>query len=58
MVLADSEADPATMENHLTRPEVQEAVHGTIGVSSRDSATIGIPFRYVYGTSTAAVIRK
>ena len=25
-VLADSEVDPATMENHLTRPEVQQAL--------------------------------
>jgi two-component system phosphate regulon sensor histidine kinase PhoR len=47
VVLADSEHDPSTMENHLDRPEVQRALSGEVGVSSRDSATIGIPFRYV-----------
>jgi two-component system phosphate regulon sensor histidine kinase PhoR len=47
VVLADSEHDPATMENHLTRPEVQQALQGEVGVSSRSSVTIGIAFRYV-----------
>ena len=47
VVLADSERDPATMENHLDRPEVQQALAGTVGTSSRLSATLGIPFRYV-----------
>lgn len=47
VVLADSEHDPATMENHRTRPEVQEALRGEVGTSSRRSATIGISFRYV-----------
>jgi two-component system, OmpR family, phosphate regulon sensor histidine kinase PhoR len=47
VVLTDSEHDPATMENHLTRPEIQQALRGSVGVSSRDSTTIGIPFRYV-----------
>jgi two-component system phosphate regulon sensor histidine kinase PhoR len=46
-VLADSEHDPATMENHGSRPEVIEALHGDIGKVSRQSATIGIAFRYV-----------
>jgi two-component system phosphate regulon sensor histidine kinase PhoR len=47
VVLADSEHDPATMENHRTRPEIQQALAGHLGVSSRRSATIGISFRYV-----------
>lgn len=47
VVLADSERDPATMENHLDRPEVQQALVGGVGTSSRLSATLGIPFRYV-----------
>ncbi|MFL5766461.1 MAG: ATP-binding protein [Actinomycetota bacterium] len=46
-VLADSEHDPATMENHLTRPEVQQALAGSPGTDSRTSATLGVPFRYV-----------
>src|SRR4051794_2229921 len=46
-VLADSEHDPATMENHSTRPEVEQALAGSPGTASRTSATLGIPFRYV-----------
>jgi two-component system, OmpR family, phosphate regulon sensor histidine kinase PhoR len=47
VVLADSEHDPATMQNHRDRPEVREALSGRIGESSRRSHTIGIRFRYV-----------
>jgi two-component system phosphate regulon sensor histidine kinase PhoR len=46
-VLADSEHDPTTMENHSTRPEVEQALGGSPGTASRMSATLGIPFRYV-----------
>ena len=47
VVLADSEHDPRTMENHSTRPEVRAARFGKIGVASRTSETVGRPFRYV-----------
>ncbi len=47
VVLADSEHDPATMENHLGRPEVQRALAGNLGTASRESATLGVSFRYV-----------
>jgi two-component system phosphate regulon sensor histidine kinase PhoR len=47
VVLADSEHDPATMENHARRPEVRAARSGTVGVASRTSETVGRPFRYV-----------
>jgi two-component system phosphate regulon sensor histidine kinase PhoR len=47
VVLADSERDPTSLENHRNRPEIREALAGRIGISSRQSATIGIPFRYV-----------
>jgi two-component system phosphate regulon sensor histidine kinase PhoR len=47
VVLADSEHDPATMENHRTRPEVQQALAGRVGTATRRSATVGIAFRYV-----------
>jgi two-component system phosphate regulon sensor histidine kinase PhoR len=47
VVLADSDSDPATMENHRGRPEVQAAIRGAIGVADRSSATLGEPFRYV-----------
>ncbi len=41
VVLADSEQDPETMENHAQRPEVREAHMGRMGVSIRYSATLG-----------------
>lgn len=37
----DSNYDPAQMENHLERPEVQEALNGGEGASTRTSATLG-----------------
>lgn len=40
-VLFDSSADPATMENHLNRPEVQDALRNGSGSSTRVSATLG-----------------
>ncbi|MBN2086015.1 MAG: HAMP domain-containing protein [Anaerolineales bacterium] len=46
-VLGDSEADPAAMENHLTRPEVQQALAQGSGSNIRRSATTGINTLYV-----------
>jgi len=47
-VLAESEANPETMENHATRPEFAEALqHGRVGTSMRSSSTIEAPFLYV-----------
>jgi two-component system, OmpR family, phosphate regulon sensor histidine kinase PhoR len=40
LVLADSEQDPAKMENHSNRPEVITAMSGRVGVSSRFSGTL------------------
>ncbi len=45
-VLADSEADPETMENHAARPEFVAALHGQTGTASRLSKTTGIEFLY------------
>lgn len=47
VVLADSHSDPAVMENHAGRPEVQTALAGTIGRSNRVSASTGFDQRYV-----------
>lgn len=47
VVVADSEADPARMENHRTRPELIQAFGGQVGSIIRHSATIGIDFLYV-----------
>jgi two-component system, OmpR family, phosphate regulon sensor histidine kinase PhoR len=46
-VLADSEADTTTMENHKDRPEVVAALQGRTGSDTRLSKTLGIPFLYV-----------
>ncbi len=46
-VLADSQASPATMENHRDRPEIRAAFAGRIGTARRVSATQGIEELYV-----------
>ena len=46
-VLADTEKDPAQMENHRYRPEVTEALEGKIGKSLRFSVTVEEQMLYV-----------
>jgi len=46
-VLADSEAEPASMQNHAQRPEFAAALKGNVGDDSRRSQTLGIQFLYV-----------
>ncbi len=46
-VLADSELDPGQMENHLSRPEVQQALSGKVGRATRLSASVGERLLYV-----------
>lgn len=46
-VAADSEHDPATMENHADRPEFREAVRSGSGASRRPSPTLGTTMVYV-----------
>jgi two-component system phosphate regulon sensor histidine kinase PhoR len=46
-VLADSEEDPATMENHADRPEVMDALVTGVGESTRYSTTLGQKMMYV-----------
>lgn len=46
-VLAESDANPARMENHAMRPEVIEALHGATGSDTRLSHTLGVKFLYV-----------
>jgi len=41
LVLADSQHDPETMENHSNRPEIQQAFATGEGQSVRHSATLG-----------------
>jgi len=46
-VLGDSTEDPATMENHATRPEVVDALSGGIGEITRFSTTVQEQMMYV-----------
>ena len=46
-VIADSDADPETLENHKGRPEVRAALTGEIGMSDRYSVSTGKPTMYV-----------
>ncbi len=46
-VLADSEANPDSMENHATRPEFVAALHGQMGSSTRLSKTVNVELLYV-----------
>ena len=57
VVVVDSEADPATMENHSTRPEFVEALAGGVGVSTRFSSTVGAEFLYVAIPSEDGALR-
>ena len=56
-VLADSESDPAKMENHATRPEFVAALTGKTGSNQRRSATLGIPFLYVAAPISGGAVR-
>src|SRR5262245_9675651 len=56
-VLADSEADPKTMENHAGRPEIAAALGGRMGSATRVSRTVGREFLYVAVPSGDLVAR-
>lgn len=45
-ILYDTDADPDSMENHLEREEVQEALKDGFGTSSRYSATLSKKYFY------------
>jgi two-component system phosphate regulon sensor histidine kinase PhoR len=45
-VLGESDEDPAQMENHLDRPEIQQALTQGQGTSTRYSDTIGYQMMY------------
>ncbi|MFA5252939.1 MAG: ATP-binding protein [Phycisphaerae bacterium] len=61
-VLADSERDARSMENHRGRPEFIEAVENGTGESTRFSQTLNYPMKYVAvrvtdGNVVAGVVR-
>lgn len=56
-VLADSEADPNSMENHAQRAEFVAALKGGVGSDTRQSHTVGIPFLYVAAPVAGGAVR-
>lgn len=46
-VIADTDADPATMENHASRPEIIEAQRVATGQDQRTSRTVDVDYLYV-----------
>lgn len=56
-VLADSESNPATMENHAGRVEFAAALSGKTGANERRSATLGVPFLYVAAPISGGAVR-
>jgi two-component system phosphate regulon sensor histidine kinase PhoR len=56
-VLADSEANPAEMENHATRPEFVAALQGQPGNDTRTSHTLGTKFRYAAAPTSFGAVR-
>lgn len=57
-VLFDSEADSTTMENHLNRPEVQQALVSGSGEDSRISNTLGLStFYYALACGDDMILR-
>lgn len=46
-VLGDSDSNIDTMENHLNRKEIHEAIQGQSGTDQRFSATMQMPYLYV-----------
>lgn len=46
-VIADSESDPMRMDNHLNRPEVQQAIKNGVGSEVRYSKTTTVDMLYV-----------
>src|SRR5512137_848059 len=47
IVIGDSSTDPASMENHLDRPEVQQALTTGLGIDIRFSDTLLTRFLYL-----------
>ncbi|MEN6355718.1 MAG: ATP-binding protein [Armatimonadota bacterium] len=61
-VVADSESNPAAMENHSDRPEFREALAGKVGTARRLSPTLHFTMVYLAvpiknGDQTTGVIR-
>jgi two-component system phosphate regulon sensor histidine kinase PhoR len=56
-VLADSEVDPAKMENHAQRTEFVSALAGHLGMDQRKSQSLGVPYLYVAAPVSGGAVR-
>ena len=56
-VLADSELDAVTMENHAARPEFEAALHGQVKTDIRHSSSLQIPFLYAAAPIDGGAVR-
>jgi two-component system, OmpR family, phosphate regulon sensor histidine kinase PhoR len=56
-VLADSESNPADMENHSAQAEFTAALAGKTSANERQSSALGIPFLYVAAPVTGGAVR-
>ncbi|HWZ83068.1 MAG TPA: ATP-binding protein [Terriglobales bacterium] len=56
-VLADSETDPAKMENQAQRPEFVAALGGHLGIDQRSIHSIEVPFLYVAAPVAGGAVR-
>jgi two-component system phosphate regulon sensor histidine kinase PhoR len=56
-VLADSESDTASLENHAARPEFAAALKNQPGTDTRQSQTVGVPFLYVAAPVSGGAVR-
>jgi two-component system, OmpR family, phosphate regulon sensor histidine kinase PhoR len=56
-VLADSEVDSSSLENHSHRPEFVAALGGEVRVEERKSETLGVPFVYVAAPISGGAVR-
>ena len=56
-VLADSEVDPSTMENHARSREFASALGGQVGVDERSSQTLHVPYLYVAAPISGGAVR-
>jgi two-component system, OmpR family, phosphate regulon sensor histidine kinase PhoR len=56
-VLADSEVAPSSLDNQNLQPEFATALKGEVGVDTRRSPTVGIPFLYVAAPVSGGAVR-
>jgi two-component system phosphate regulon sensor histidine kinase PhoR len=56
-VLADSQHDSSSMDNHAERPEVRQALAGETGMSVRHSATVDVDLCYLALPTDGVILR-